>query len=478
MADHPLYKPINVAAVITCVVAVRIALMYQSGLELFFDEAQYWTWAKDPALGYFSKPPMVAWLIALTTGVCGDTPFCVRLSAPILHGLTAFVVYFAGWELYNRRTGCWAALVYLTLPGVAVSSYFISADVPLMLFWALCFLCFAKALDGDGDKWWILAGVAAGFGMQSKYTIAVFFISAAIYMVFQKGHRKYLIGAPFILSALVALFIFFPNFLWNLGNNFVSFSHTNENVVGFSHSLYPMKLLEFFAAQFAVFGPVTFGAMLFSLRAFPHYFKGKEGKLLIIFTFTLLMIACGIALTSGAQAHWAAPAYITGSILVAHYLLHLGGMRWLKIALGLHIALSLLFFAVDPVGKALDKSPFERLYRWNGLAIPASSALVKNEGAVLVSDERKIVATLMYRLRTKEGLPYPVMKWNPQHKVQDHYDLSTDLNLYRGLNVIFITRNPNIIAVAPYFSAAEKLSDLVISGKPFYLFRLTGFKGY
>lgn len=476
--EHPIYKPINVAAIILCAVAFRVGMMYQSGFELFFDEAQYWTWSKAPALGYFSKPPMVAWLIALTTSVCGDAPFCIRLSAPILHGFAAFAVYFAGRELYDRRTGFWSAMIYLTLPAVTASSFFISSDVPLMLFWALTFLCFSKALDGDGDKWWMLAGVCVGLGMLSKYTIVVFFISAAFYMLLHKTHRKYLISAPFILSALVACFIFFPNFLWNLGNNFVSFSHTNENVIGLRHSIYPVKLLEFLGGQALIFSPIAFVVLLMSLRAARHYRQSKEGELLLTFTFTLLVMACIIAATSGAQVHWAAPAYVTGSILVAHYLLHLGKVRWLKITLGLNVAIAVLFFFADPMGSALGHSPFSRLHMWNGLTVPASKALLQNEGSVLASDERKAVATLMYRLRTKEGMPYPVMKWNPDHKVQDHYDLSTDLNLYRGLNVIFISRNPDIARLQPYFSSVDKLSDLVINDTNFYLFRLNGFKGY
>ena len=43
----------------------------------------------DPGWGYWSKPPMVAWLIAATTALCGDGEPCVRLAAPLLHGATA-----------------------------------------------------------------------------------------------------------------------------------------------------------------------------------------------------------------------------------------------------------------------------------------------------------------------------------------------------------------------------------------------------
>ena len=36
---------------------------------LIGDEAYYWLWSRRPALGYFDHPPMVAWLITLSTAV-------------------------------------------------------------------------------------------------------------------------------------------------------------------------------------------------------------------------------------------------------------------------------------------------------------------------------------------------------------------------------------------------------------------------
>ena len=81
--------------------AWRLAALELGPLTLMFDEAQYWTWAKAPAFGYFSKLPMVAWRIAFTTSLCGDGEACVRSSSPLLHLVTAFTV----WLLARRMFG-------------------------------------------------------------------------------------------------------------------------------------------------------------------------------------------------------------------------------------------------------------------------------------------------------------------------------------------------------------------------------------
>src|ERR1700739_722054 len=70
---------------VAAITGLRLLWLALQPADLFPDEAQYWIWSQQLALGYYSKPPLVAWLIALTTGVLGDSEFAVRLAAPPLH---------------------------------------------------------------------------------------------------------------------------------------------------------------------------------------------------------------------------------------------------------------------------------------------------------------------------------------------------------------------------------------------------------
>ena len=51
---------------------VRLFVLRASPLQLYPDEAQYWVWSRSLDLGYFSKPPLIAWIIWLTTAALGD----------------------------------------------------------------------------------------------------------------------------------------------------------------------------------------------------------------------------------------------------------------------------------------------------------------------------------------------------------------------------------------------------------------------
>ena len=95
----------RVLGIIALLTALRVALLVASPLDLFVDEAQYWLWSTQPAAGYFSKPPLIAWLIALTTGLAGDAEWAVRLASPLLHAGTAGFILLAGRALYDARTG-------------------------------------------------------------------------------------------------------------------------------------------------------------------------------------------------------------------------------------------------------------------------------------------------------------------------------------------------------------------------------------
>src|SRR5690606_2634737 len=91
--------------VLASALLLRLAILAVTPLQLYPDEAQYWRWAQDPAFGYFTKPPLIAWLIAVTTGLFGDAEWAVRLSAPLCHTLTAICIAMLARGLFGLRAG-------------------------------------------------------------------------------------------------------------------------------------------------------------------------------------------------------------------------------------------------------------------------------------------------------------------------------------------------------------------------------------
>src|SRR5438132_7559622 len=89
---------------------IRLIGLKLSIVDLFFDEAQYWAWSRELAFGYFSKPPLLAWIIAAAERICGSSEACIRAPAPILYFGTSLLVYALARQLYDAQVAFFAAL--------------------------------------------------------------------------------------------------------------------------------------------------------------------------------------------------------------------------------------------------------------------------------------------------------------------------------------------------------------------------------
>ena len=88
-------------AILAVLTVIRLVGLRYSAVDLFFDEAQYWVWSRDLAFGYFSKPPLLAWIIAASDQFCGSGEACVRIASPLFYLGTSLIVYAIADELYG-----------------------------------------------------------------------------------------------------------------------------------------------------------------------------------------------------------------------------------------------------------------------------------------------------------------------------------------------------------------------------------------
>ena len=210
------------------ILGLRLIHLSKEEYGLFFDESQYWFWSLTYEWGYYSKPPMVAWLIGLTTYTC-DSEFCIRLSSPILYFITTINIFLIAKELFNKKVAFYSGLCFITLPAVTVSSYLVSTDPSLLFFWSLSLLFYVYANKTQKTYWWLLAGLAAGLGMMSKYNMVLFLLSVLFYEYLRNNLKNVLSNRKFWFASTIALLVFIPNVIWNINNDFVSFSHTKAN---------------------------------------------------------------------------------------------------------------------------------------------------------------------------------------------------------------------------------------------------------
>jgi 4-amino-4-deoxy-L-arabinose transferase-like glycosyltransferase len=417
-------------AVLGVLLAVRLVALGFNATDLFFDEAQYWTWSLEPAFGYYSKPPLIAWIIRLSTDTCGLSEFCVRLPSPLIHTVTALVIYATAARLYDARVGFWSAVAFATLPGVSLSAGLISTDVPLLLFWAVALYALVRLIDSSG--WWpaLLLGAALGLGFNAKYAMAYFFLCTAVYIAAVPERRRLARDPRLYVGSAIGLLMIAPNLIWNALNSFATFSHTADNAKWTGSLINPDKALEFFGTQFGVFGPVLFAALLvIAVRAMQ---KGLDepDKLLLAFALPVIAVVTTQAFLSRAHANWAAVSYVSATILVTATMIREMSWRWLKSSMALHVAIVLgIAVATATAGRlALPGvgDPFARTLGWKALADEAATVLEEQRksgqpfGAVMTAD-RAVTAELLYYMRQEIT---PVFAWQERGAPRDHYEMT------------------------------------------------------
>ncbi|HUZ73663.1 MAG TPA: glycosyltransferase family 39 protein [Stellaceae bacterium] len=475
----------NTLYAVFAVTVARLVWLALGKADLYPDEAQYWVWSLHPAFGYYSKPPLVAWLIALTTGLLGDGELAVRVAAPLLHFGTALVLFAVARRLYDARIAAWSAVVYATLPGVSASAIIMSTDAPLLLCWTIALYAFLRAREDGAWRWWAAVGVAAGFGLLAKYAMAYWLVSALLFLLVFRAERRHL--PRFFAAAALALAIYAPNFFWNLAHGWVSYHHTEDNAAFHGVMFHPGHLLEFFGSQFGVFGPVPFAALIAIVAQGRRVLKAPNAALLAMFALPTLAMMLVVSMLSRAEPNWAAPTYVSATVLVVAWLIECGWWWAVAGSVALHVALAAAVLEAHDMAAAFGyelPAKYDILHRLRGyrrLGVAVGRLLREHPGAVLLAENREDMAALLYYVRPH---PFNALKWNGgDNLVHDQFDLDAKPQSYIGDNFLLVSPNPDIAHIISRFASAGPIEHIIIpigggESRHYIVRYLEGFEGY
>jgi 4-amino-4-deoxy-L-arabinose transferase-like glycosyltransferase len=465
---------------------VRFVWLGLDRADLFPDEAQYWLWSLHPAFGYYSKPPMVAWLIALTTGLLGEDTGAIRLAAPLLHFGTSLVIFLVAQRLYDARVALWSAIAYITLPGVSASAVILSTDAPLLLCWAVALYGFIRAREPGGERWWIMVGIAAGLGLLSKYAMLFWLFSALLFLLLFADERRHL--RRFLGATVLALLIYAPNFLWNASNGFVSYLHTRDNGNLTGPLFHPAQFFEFAGLQFGVFGPVFFGSLILIVLWARASFDERRAALLGCFALPTLAMMLVVSFLSRAQANWSAPTFVSAIVLVVAWLLARGRAAILAVGVAIDVAIALVAFGAHDVARAFGAEaparydPLHRLRGWKTLGHTVTAMLANHPGTLLMSDDREVMAALVYYV---EPHPFDALKWNGEGGIHDQFDLTARPERYVGRDFMLVAKSPdNVQRILSRFASVEPVVQQIYipldrkTARIYKVYWLHGFQGY
>lgn len=468
--------------ILVALTAVRLIGLAWSEVDLFFDESQYWAWSRELAFGYFSKPPLLAWVIAGAEAICGSSEACIRAPSPVIYLGTCLVSYAIARALYDEATAFWAAMLMTFTAGLAFSSRIISTDVPLLLFWALALLAYVKLIQGGDWRWGVLLGVSFGLGMLAKYAMVYFLLGVAAAALIDRDARALLRSSSLWLAAAIGVALILPNAIWVAQNGFVTLTHVGHNIQGEGAAFNPLRGLEFFASQFAVFGPVTFSVLLIACVRMFKPDIGRADRLMLCFAVPTLALVTVTAFVTRANANWAAPAFISANVLVAAMLVRHAAWRWIALSIAIGAVAQIALIAADANARRMSipwlpkPDVYARTMGWRSLGEEVEK-LARSTGArTIAAQQRDVVASLLYYQRDTGR---PVLSWPASATPNHHFDLTRRLTAAAPAPVLYVSSCASAEQLAKHYRSVEPLGTLVARSGPstsrsYYAFKLSG----
>ena len=247
------------------------------------DEAEYWAWSRRLDWSYYSRGPLIAWLIRAATEslggfslrLTGSLMFAARLPAVLLGGLTAWGIFrLASMTTGSRRSGMFATILLPAIPIFAIGGVLITSDTPLVCCWTWAAVWTYHALRTDHLGGWIAAGLVGALGVLAKYSVLAFPASIGLFLLLSPAHRRQLIRPGFwVMSTLCVALGLASVLVWNAQHGWAGAGQLADRV-GLSDraswgSIWPV--LGFLGGEAAVLGGIWWVAGATAIiAALPH----------------------------------------------------------------------------------------------------------------------------------------------------------------------------------------------------------------
>ncbi|MCB1135063.1 MAG: glycosyltransferase family 39 protein, partial [Chlamydiia bacterium] len=301
-------KQWGLAGGLTAKVLWALAVILFAGIHLVPDEAQYWTWSQNLDWGYYSKPPGIAWQIALTTAVFGDSELGVRFGAVGMSVGLVLATYLlartTGAAIWSSRL---AAFCLAWSPMGLLGSVLSTTDGGFVLFWTLACIPLVHAQrQGEAPRWAVF-GLLLAIGALFKWPIYLLWIPGALGLYFYPHWRTRALATGIGLSLLALL----PSVIWNWTHDWATFRHVATQIMGgntgHGHVPPPANPLDFFGAQLGLVFPVFYIALVLAIA---YGIRNDERiRPLAWSVLALLAIYHGLSLLQKMQGNWAVFAY-------------------------------------------------------------------------------------------------------------------------------------------------------------------------
>ena len=414
-----MYLRFSLVLIFLAILVKFYSIMYTNH-DFFGDEAQYWIWSQNLDFGYYSKPPLLAWLISIVVYFFGSSFWVLKIIPIGIYILTSYVIFLIADKLYrNRKLSFFIAISFYLSPAVSVSSFLISTDIILIFFWCLSLLFLLKLRERPSFSIFFILGFVLGMAFLSKYAAVYFFLSLFLLVIIDKKIRqvffKNSLGVTLFL--LTILIVLLPNIFWNINNGWITLNHTTDNAALNRINFNLFQGLNFLLLQILMMGIFLSMCFLYSIKKMKTTF---ETKFLLCFSTPIFLIILIESILVRANANWAAVAIPPLLILFVHH-----AHNNFKMAIFVNNLINALFCFIlfFLISTSANLKVFDRI---NGVSLFAKNLKINmGNNNFLIIEDRLLYSSLKYEYRnSKIEMLTP---HQPKDDYKSHFQMSNPL---------------------------------------------------
>ena len=320
------------------VISTLVRGLLAATLELGNDEVYYRLYALYPDWSHFDHPMMVGIVMQIfSLNMLFQSEFSLRLASVIFGAVNIWLIFRIGSQIKNYRVGFFAALLYVSsIYATVITGIFILPDTPQSVLWLMTILLMLKTLPigpngKKSRKRMLLIGLGIGLGLLSKYTSIFLLLGLVLYIVLFR--KVWLSSLSFYLVLIVAGVCALPILIWNIQNDFISFTFHTARISTSGYSLNLNYFITEFIGEMFYNNPINFILIIVSL----FFVSNKKLKIkkstqaILVLSSLPLIISFGIfSLFRETLPHWSAPGYTALILLAAAWLDQLQNKRVVK----------------------------------------------------------------------------------------------------------------------------------------------------
>jgi hypothetical protein len=232
----------------------------------FRDEFDYMSCGDHLAWGYVDQPPLIPFLVRISRAVLGDSLRSIRFLPALASSFLVVQTALLARELGGRAFALLlSAIAIVIAPQYLSNGSLLGTNCLEPNLWMGCAYFAILAIHRSDPRYWLGFGVFAGFGLEEKYTIALFCAGIVAGLLLTE-QRRVLLNRWIWLGGLAAFLIFVPNLLWNVHYDW-PFLQLMHNIRA-EHRDVVLGPLQYFLQQTLLVHPLTAPLWITGLIAF------------------------------------------------------------------------------------------------------------------------------------------------------------------------------------------------------------------